>query len=90
METISRGKALDNLMKEIYGNLNVNFKDRNVIINDDGIRKTLYSPTSINNVRRLLEVTFKNTDVIFEDKKKGKNFALNTETVITNTVNYFS
>ena len=71
METISRGKALDNLMKEIYGNLNVNFKDRNVIINDDGIRKTLYSPTSINNVRRLLEVTFKNTDVIYYFSKLG-------------------
>ncbi len=89
MLTISRGKALDNLMKEIYGNLNVNFKERNVIINDDGIRKTLFSPTSINNVRRLLEVTFKGTAVKFKDKKKGKNFDLDREKVIDNTTEYF-
>lgn len=89
MLTISRGKALNNLMKEIYGNLNVNFKERNVIINDDGIRKTLFSPTSINNVRRLLEVTFKGTAVKFKDKKKGKNFDLDREKVIDNTTEYF-
>lgn len=90
MITISRSEALDEMLLGIYGNRNVNFENQKVIINDDRIRKTLYSPTSATNLRKLFEVTFKNPDVIFEDKKKGKNFTLNKEMVITNTVNYFS
>ena len=69
MDKISRGEALDKMLLGIYGNRNVNFENQKVIINDDRIKKTLYSPTSIYNVRRLLEVTFKETDVKFEDKK---------------------
>ena len=89
METISRGKALDKMLLGIYGNRNVNFENQKVIINDDRIRKTLFSPTSINNVRSLFEVTFKDTAVKFEDKKKGKSFDLDREKVIDNTTEYF-
>ena len=89
MITISRSEALDEILLGIYGNRNVNFENHKVIINDDRIRKTLYSPTSATNLRYMLEVTFKKSDVKFEDKKKGKNFALNKETVIDNTVEYF-
>ena len=89
MLTISRGEALDKMLLGIYGYRYVNFENQKVIINDDRIRKTLYSPTSINNVRRLLEVTFKGTAVKFIDKKNGKNFELNREKVIDNTTEYF-
>ncbi|MGN0574968.1 MAG: hypothetical protein ACI4J2_02965 [Ruminococcus sp.] len=89
MVTISRSEALDNLLLGIYENRNVNFENQKVIINDDRIRKTLYSPTSTTNFRHLLEVTFNDTGVIFEDKKKGKNFALDKERVIDNSVEYF-
>ena len=89
MDKISRGEALDKMLLGIYGNRNVNFENQKVIINDDRIKKTLYSPTSINNVRRLLEVTFKETDVKFEDKKEGKSFDLDREKVIDNTTIYF-
>ena len=89
MDTNKRCAALDYLMKEIYENLNVNFEDRKVIINDDRIRKTLYSPISVNNVRRLFEVTFKDADVEFEDKKHGKSFELNETRVTNNIINYF-
>lgn len=89
METISRGKALDKMLLGIYGNRNVNFENQKVIINDDRIRKTLYSPTSQKNVKHLLEITFQNKDTIFEDKKNGKSFALDNDIVIDNTINYF-
>lgn len=89
MVTISRSEALDNLLLGIYENRNVNFENQKVIINDDRIRKTLYSPTSTTNFIHLLKVTFNDTGVIFEDKKKGKNFALDKERVIDNSVEYF-
>ena len=89
MRTTNRLEALDDMLLGIYGNRNVNYGSKKVIINDDGIKQTLYSPTSIDNTRRLLEVTFNNTDVVFEDYKKGKNFSLNKEKVIDNTVKYF-
>lgn len=89
METISRGKALDKMLLGIYGNRNVNFENQKVIINDDRIRKTLYSPTSQKNVKHLLEITFQNKDTIFEDKKNGKSFAIDNDIVIDNTINYF-
>lgn len=89
MITISRIEALDKMLLGIYGNRNVNFEFQKVIINDDRIRKTLFSPTSTTNFRHLLEVTFNDTGVIFEDKKKGKNFALDKEMIIDNTVEYF-
>lgn len=89
MITINRREAIDNMLRGIFGNINVNFESQKVIINDDRIRKTLFSPTSKTNLRHLLEVTFKNTDVVFEDKKKGKNFAIDKEMIIDNTVKYF-
>lgn len=89
MLTISRGEALDKMLLGIYGYRNVNFENQKVIINDDRIRKTLYSPTSLNNVKHLLEITFQNKDVIFEDKKCAKSFNLTIDKVIDNTVDYF-
>ena len=89
MVTISRSEALDNLLLGIYENRNVNFENQKVIINDDRIRKTLYSPTSLNNVKHLLEITFQNKDVTFEDKKGAKSFNLTIDKVIDNTVEYF-
>lgn len=89
MLTISRGEALDKMLLGIYGYSLVNFENQKVIINDDRIRKTLYSPTSQKNVKHLLEITFQNKDTIFEDKKNGKSFALDNDIVIDNTINYF-
>ena len=89
MRTTNRLEALDDMLLGIYGNRNVNYGSKKVIINDDGIKQTLYSPTSIDNTRRLLEITFNNTDVVFDDYKGGKNFSLDKEKVIDNTVKYF-
>lgn len=89
MRTINRLEALDDMLLGIYGNRNVNYESKKVIINDDGIKQTLYSPTSIDNTRRLIEVTFNSNDVTFNDYKKGKNFALDKEKVIDNTLEYF-
>ncbi|HRU97949.1 MAG TPA: hypothetical protein P5092_11045 [Ruminococcus sp.] len=89
MDKISRGEALDKMLLGIYGNRNVNFENQKVIINDDRIRKTLYSPTSQDNVKHLLEITFYNKDVIFEDKKGAKSFNRTIDKVIDNTVEYF-
>ena len=77
MLTISRGEALDKMLLGIYGYSHVNFENQKIIINDDRISKTLYSPTSQKNVKHLLEITFQNKDTIFEDKKNGKSFASN-------------
>ena len=89
MSEIKRSDALDNLLLGIYENRNVNFENQKVIINDDRIRKTLFSPTSLNNVKHLLEITFQNKDVTFEDKKGAKSFNRTIYKVIDNTVEYF-
>lgn len=89
MLTISRGEALVKMFLEIYGYKGVNFKKQKVIVNDDRIVKNPYTPTSIDNVKQLLEITFQNKDVIFEDKKCSKSFNLTIDKVIDNTVDYF-
>lgn len=89
MSEIKRSDALDKMLVGIYGNRNVNYDQKTVIINDDRIKKTLYSPVSIANVQYLIELTFTCVDVKFEDKKRGKNFNLTKENVIKNTIAYF-
>lgn len=89
MSEIMRSDALDKMFLGIYGNRNVNYDRKTVIINDDRIKKTFYSPTSIANVRYLIELTFTCDDVKFEDKKRGKNFNLTKDKIIHNTIAYF-
>ena len=89
MESIKRSEALGKLLSGIYKNQNVNFTQNTIIINDDGIKKTLFTPNSINNFGLLIKVTFTCADVMFVDSKKGKSFNLTKDKVLENTIAYF-
>ncbi|SFY07035.1 hypothetical protein [Ruminococcus sp. XPD3002] len=89
MSKTLRIDILENLLKGVFGNKNVNIIANKIRINDNGTKVTCYSLKSMSKFRMIFNVTFNCENVNFEDKDKGMTFNLSKKEIMNNTIKYF-